>query len=101
MEKISLMLLCRFFCPRLYLHLSTSQSFRDWTPTPSLPLLSSLSLSPSLLLIIFHPDAMLLMNSIKSSFVTVWKTHTDNGSIVCSDTLGKQSLDAFVCAPAS
>lgn len=62
-------------------------------PSPqSLPLLS---LSPSLHLIIFHPDAMLLMNSIKSSFVIGWKTHSESGSILCADTLQKQSLGAL------
>lgn len=68
------------------------------TSLPPLPVSSRCLCLLPLHLIIFHPDAMLLMNSIRSSFVTVWKTHSESGSILCSDTLRKQSLDAL-CAP--
>lgn len=107
MWRSFLLSLFMFFFLTLFLTLSASPSLLVQHPSPSetrLPLLLPPLLFPlppvlrCLLpshLIIFHPDAMLLMNSIKSSFVTVWKTHTKNGSILCSDTLRKQSLDTL------
>lgn len=91
--------LCHFFlsfCHHLHLYSSNSALLQGPdSPFFAFPPLFPASVLPCFLLFIFHPDAMLLINSIRNSFVTVWETHTKNGSILCSDTLRKQPLNAL------